>query len=71
MYQDLSPAEYQRLQETAEQVALQLRRQAQHHAQDALYRSAVKLWRASWRLEVRLLRHGSLRTASRTLGTGG
>jgi hypothetical protein len=71
MYHELSPAEYQRLQETAEQVARQLRRQALLDAQDALYRHTVRAWRSAWRLAVRLARHRRQRAAHISLRTQG
>lgn len=68
MYHDLSPEEYQRLRDTAEQVALQLRHEYVRDAPEALCRHLVDAGRSAWRLAARLARH---RRQRMPLGTAG
>lgn len=57
MYHELSPEEYQRLLSTAEQVALQMRREALRGAPEALRRHLANASRSAWRFATRLARH--------------
>lgn len=57
MYQELSPEEYQRLLNTAEQVALQLRREALRGAREALRWHLANAGRSAWRFTARLAHH--------------
>lgn len=62
MYHELSPQEYQRLLNTAEQVALQLRRDAVRSAPEALHRYLANAGRSAWRYAARLAHHRQQRS---------
>lgn len=62
MYHELSPEEYQRLRDTAHQLALQLRHEAVRDAPEALRRHLANAGRSAWRFAVRLARHQRQRT---------
>lgn len=57
MYHELSPEEYQRLRDTAQELALQLRHEAMRDAPEALRRHLATASRSAWRFAVRLVRH--------------
>ncbi len=62
MYHELSPEEYQRLRDTAQELALQLRHEAMRDAPEALRRHLATASRSAWRFAVRLERHQRQRT---------
>lgn len=69
MYHELSPEEYQRLRDTAEQVALQLRHEAVRDAPEALRRHLANAGRSAWRFAARLAQHRRQRMPLGTAGT--